>query len=151
MASTTLVDPRRMVAVILLLRLVRSFTVFGCSRALFRPLEICIVLFKFIHSARAVATASLATVRLTLGPDSSRRLWYRNCSLHTEKLKSKSFSINVVATTFGDPHLVTLDGFSYTFNGHGVYTMLNIDEIGLKFQARMQPLKTEGRESRGTF
>ena len=29
--------------------------------------------------------------------------------------------------------------------------MLNIDEIGFKFQARMQPLKTEGRNSRGTF
>jgi hypothetical protein len=55
------------------------------------------------------------------------------------------------ATTFGDPHLVTLDGFSYTFNGHGEYMMLNIDEIGFKFQARMQPLKTEGRNSRGTF
>ena len=55
------------------------------------------------------------------------------------------------ATTFGDPHLVTLDGFSYTFNGHGEYTMLNIEEIGFKFQARMQPLKSDGKDSRGTF
>lgn len=29
--------------------------------------------------------------------------------------------------------------------------MLNIDEIGFKFQARMQPLVTEGENSRGTF
>ncbi|CAB3980322.1 sushi domain-containing 2-like [Paramuricea clavata] len=56
-----------------------------------------------------------------------------------------------IATTFGDPHLVTLDGFSYTFNGHGEYTMLNIEETGFKFQARMHPLKTEGGDSRGTF
>ena len=47
--------------------------------------------------------------------------------------------------------MVTLDGFSYTFNGHGEYTMLNIEETGFKFQARMHPLKTEGGDSRGTF
>ena len=29
--------------------------------------------------------------------------------------------------------------------------MLNIQEIGFKFQARMQPLKTDGADSRGTF
>lgn len=29
--------------------------------------------------------------------------------------------------------------------------MLNIQEIGFKFQARMQPLKTDGEDSRGTF
>ena len=59
--------------------------------------------------------------------------------------------IILLATTFGDPHLVTLDGFSYTFNGHGEYTMLNIAEIGFEFQARMQPLKRKGKNSRGTF
>ena len=63
----------------------------------------------------------------------------------------RHFYVSLIATTFGDPHLVTLDGFSYTFNGHGEYTILNIDEIGFKFQARMQPLKTKGKNTRGTF
>lgn len=57
-----------------------------------------------------------------------------------------------LATLFGDPHLITLDGLSYTFNGYGEYTVLNIEENGFKFQARMQPLDLEsGGKSRGTF
>lgn len=46
---------------------------------------------------------------------------------------------------------MTLDGLSYTFNGHGEYTIMNVDEIGFKFQARMQPIKTKETNSRGTF
>ncbi|XP_061188967.1 mucin-like protein [Saccostrea echinata] len=39
---------------------------------------------------------------------------------------------------FGDPHINTLDGGKYTFNGYGEYTMMKIDHNGTKFdlQAR---------------
>ena len=39
---------------------------------------------------------------------------------------------------FGDPHIVTLDGNNYTFNGYGEYTMLTISKnaIQFDFQAR---------------
>lgn len=42
------------------------------------------------------------------------------------------------ALNFGDPHIVTLDGLNYTFNGYGEYTMLNISKkpIQFDFQAR---------------
>uniref|UniRef100_A0A8W8NAK6 Uncharacterized protein n=1 Tax=Magallana gigas TaxID=29159 RepID=A0A8W8NAK6_MAGGI len=42
------------------------------------------------------------------------------------------------AINFGDPHIVTLDGLNYTFNGYGEYTMLNISKntIQFDFQAR---------------
>ncbi|XP_028390868.1 sushi domain-containing protein 2-like [Dendronephthya gigantea] len=86
--------------------------------------------------------------------------WYlccrlsKSCGLYYASRPSENgtrYTPPQIATTFGDPHLVTLDGFQYTFNGYGEYTMVNIDEIGFKFQARMQPIKTKGTNSRGTF
>ncbi|XP_060592999.1 uncharacterized protein LOC132747595 [Ruditapes philippinarum] len=40
------------------------------------------------------------------------------------------------SNTAGDPHFTTIDGLAYTFNGHGEYHLLNIDNIGFKIQAR---------------
>eukprot|EP00105_Crassostrea_gigas_P037421 XP_019921569.1 PREDICTED: fibrillin-1 isoform X2 [Crassostrea gigas] len=42
------------------------------------------------------------------------------------------------ALNFGDPHIVTLDGKNYTFNGYGEYTMLKISKASIQFdlQAR---------------
>uniref|UniRef100_A0A8W8N7V2 Fibrillin-1 n=1 Tax=Magallana gigas TaxID=29159 RepID=A0A8W8N7V2_MAGGI len=42
------------------------------------------------------------------------------------------------ALNFGDPHIVTLDGKNYTFNGYGEYTMLKIskDPVQFDLQAR---------------
>ncbi|XP_046850281.1 sushi domain-containing protein 2-like [Xenia sp. Carnegie-2017] len=86
--------------------------------------------------------------------------WYlccklsKNCGLYYRRRPSVNgarYRPPQIATTFGDPHLVTLDGLSYTFNGYGEYTMLSIDVIGFKFQARMQPLLANGRNTRGTF
>ncbi|XP_061188876.1 mucin-like protein [Saccostrea echinata] len=44
----------------------------------------------------------------------------------------------------GDPHIRTLDGKSYTFNGHGEYVMMAIAKDGTKFdfQARTEPATT---------
>lgn len=42
-----------------------------------------------------------------------------------------------LAWFFGDPHITTLDGHQYTFNGYGEYTMMRIDkETDLELQAR---------------
>ena len=38
--------------------------------------------------------------------------------------------------SFGDPHIDTLDGFQYTFNGWGEYTMMKIDNATFEVQAR---------------
>lgn len=42
-----------------------------------------------------------------------------------------------LAWFFGDPHITTLDGHQYTFNGYGEYTMMRINkETGFELQAR---------------
>lgn len=42
-----------------------------------------------------------------------------------------------LAWFFGDPHITTLDGHQYTFNGYGEYTMMRINkETNFKLQAR---------------
>ena len=33
------------------------------------------------------------------------------------------FYLRNIATGFGDPHMITLDGVEYTFNGYGQYQM----------------------------
>ena len=45
-------------------------------------------------------------------------------------------SILLVATGFGDPHVFTLDGFEYTFNGLGEYVLLQMPSMDLVVQAR---------------
>ncbi|XP_062605769.1 uncharacterized protein LOC134267580 [Saccostrea cucullata] len=44
----------------------------------------------------------------------------------------------------GDPHIRTLDGKQYTFNGHGEYVMMKITKGGTRFdfQARTEPATT---------
>lgn len=46
---------------------------------------------------------------------------------------------------FGDPHIDTLDGGNYTFNGYGEYIMLKIDTQNETFelQARTTPYTNE--------
>ncbi|XP_035660312.1 protein mesh-like [Branchiostoma floridae] len=48
------------------------------------------------------------------------------------------------ATTFGDPHFITLDGASYTFNGHGEFVLLNANEGEFRAQVRMEQLVNDG-------
>ena len=45
---------------------------------------------------------------------------------------------------FGDPHVVTLDGKNYTFNGLGEYTMIDVNEGFFQLQARTQRAKGGG-------
>jgi len=56
-----------------------------------------------------------------------------------------------VATTFGDPHIITLDGVEYTFNGYGEYHILLVAGPDFNLQGRMQPLINEdGSVARAT-
>ena len=44
-------------------------------------------------------------------------------------------------TTWGDPHFLTFDGASYTFNGYGEYILLQLNNgADLEFQGRMIPI-----------
>lgn len=56
-----------------------------------------------------------------------------------------------VATSYGDPHIVTLDHVEYTFNGYGEYQILHVTGPEFSLQGRMQPLITEyGEKSNAT-
>ncbi|XP_070567836.1 sushi domain-containing protein 2-like [Ptychodera flava] len=48
------------------------------------------------------------------------------------------------ATMFGDPHMITLDGLQYTFNGHGEFTLLSVNDGSFVLQGRMAPLESNG-------
>ncbi|XP_070554202.1 uncharacterized protein [Ptychodera flava] len=48
------------------------------------------------------------------------------------------------AIMFGDPHIITLDGHQYTFNGLGEFTMLDINNGEFLLQGRMAPLESDG-------
>ena len=45
---------------------------------------------------------------------------------------------------FGDPHVVTLDGKNYTFNGLGEYTMIDVKDGFFELQARTKLAKGGG-------
>ena len=56
-----------------------------------------------------------------------------------------------LATGITDPHMITLDGFEYTFNGYGEYHVLQIPPIDFELQGRMQPLIDDnGSSTSGT-
>ncbi len=55
------------------------------------------------------------------------------------------------ARMFGDPHIVTLDGYEYTFNGKGEYTLVETHDQSFVLQGRMtEPAATNNTQSGGT-
>lgn len=50
-----------------------------------------------------------------------------------------------IGSNFGDPHITTLDGLEYTFNGYGEYIMLTVNKGPVQFdlQARTDLVSTE--------
>lgn len=56
-----------------------------------------------------------------------------------------------VATLFGDPHFVSLDGNAYTFNGVGEYVIINALNGSFLVQARTEPAeRTDGGDPVGS-
>ena len=56
-----------------------------------------------------------------------------------------------VACVYGDPHIVTLDGHKYTFNGKGEFTLIQTDSEVFSLQGRMeQVMDNEGLPAPGT-
>lgn len=55
----------------------------------------------------------------------------------------------LTARMFGDPHLVTLDGLQYTFNGRGEFTLIETLDQSFTLQGRMAP-PSDATSVRGT-
>ena len=53
-----------------------------------------------------------------------------------------AFSIVYSACIYGDPHIVTLDGLKYTFNGKGEFILIETEDGSFTMQGRMEPAKT---------
>ena len=49
------------------------------------------------------------------------------------------FIFVTVAWGWGDPHITTIDGRRYTFNGLGEYVLLRETATNFEFQGRTQP------------
>ena len=68
-----------------------------------------------------------------------------NCNKHlaTKFVCNFASPLIVIATGFGDPHMVTLDGTPFTFNGHGEYFILKVSGVDFTLQGRMEPLTAD--------
>ena len=55
------------------------------------------------------------------------------------------------ARTFGDPHLVSLDGYKYTFNGHGEFILVQSLDKYLNIQVRMTEAAINNDDSNQTL
>ena len=59
--------------------------------------------------------------------------------------------MHAAACVYGDPHVVTLDGHKYTFNGKGEYTMIATDDNSFTLQGRMvEAINRQGEKSAAT-
>ncbi|XP_074632006.1 uncharacterized protein LOC141890434 isoform X2 [Acropora palmata] len=76
---------------------------------------------------------------------SKRRV--ESCKKYYEKRPSEGCEAYISprrAPVFGDPHVITLDGRNYTFNGLGEYTMINVKDNFFQLQARTKVAKGGG-------
>lgn len=55
--------------------------------------------------------------------------------------------INPAAQMFGDPHIVTLDGYQYTFNGRGEFILVETLDRSYILQGRMTQPQLESSDS----
>ncbi|XP_077730643.1 sushi domain-containing protein 2 isoform X1 [Canis aureus] len=81
-------------------------------------------------------------------------LWAPECSRYMRRRPSsdcRSYRPSRLASAFGDPHFITFDGASFSFNGRGEYVLLEAELTNLRVQGRAQPRTTpEGPQDRGT-
>ena len=52
---------------------------------------------------------------------------------------------------FGDPHITTLDGFTYTFNGIGEYVLVRSVDDDIEFQGRTEEVGNSGATAFSAF
>lgn len=58
----------------------------------------------------------------------------------------------LTAWIFGDPHFTTLDGDTYTFNGHGEYILVKLADNNFQIQCRtIRATKSDGNSSEATI
>ncbi|XP_066509305.1 sushi domain-containing protein 2-like [Hoplias malabaricus] len=66
-------------------------------------------------------------------------LWSENCHYyftHRPSSDCRTYRPPRAASVLGDPHFMTFDGVSYTFNGKGEYTLLHSEHFNLTVQGR---------------
>ncbi|XP_059214649.1 sushi domain-containing protein 2-like [Centropristis striata] len=70
-------------------------------------------------------------------------LWSDNCHYyfkHRPSSDCRRYQSPSSAVVFGDPHFITFDGVSYSFNGLGEYTLVSSKKKGLTIQGRTEPV-----------
>ncbi|XP_048860645.1 sushi domain-containing protein 2 isoform X2 [Brienomyrus brachyistius] len=73
-------------------------------------------------------------------------LWSDNCQYyfkHRPSSDCRTYQAPKAGVVFGDPHFVTFDGISYTFNGQGEYYLVQAASKGLTIQGRTERVKME--------
>uniref|UniRef100_A0A3P8SW11 Sushi domain containing 2 n=1 Tax=Amphiprion percula TaxID=161767 RepID=A0A3P8SW11_AMPPE len=71
-------------------------------------------------------------------------LWSDNCNYyfkHRPSSDCRRYQSPSSAVVFGDPHFITFDGVSYSFNGKGEYTLVTSEETQLVIQGRTEPVE----------
>ncbi|XP_037679498.1 sushi domain-containing protein 2 [Choloepus didactylus] len=81
-------------------------------------------------------------------------LWAPECPRYMRRRASsdcRTYQPPRLASAFGDPHFVTFDGTTYSFNGRGEYLLLETPLTNLSVQARAEPgLMPNGTRARGS-
>ncbi|XP_075946246.1 sushi domain-containing protein 2-like [Anarhichas minor] len=70
-------------------------------------------------------------------------LWSDNCHYyfkHRPSSDCRRYQPPSSALVFGDPHFITFDGVSYSFNGNGEYTLMTSTKKRLTIQGRAEPV-----------
>ncbi|XP_076853996.1 sushi domain-containing protein 2 isoform X2 [Brachyhypopomus gauderio] len=72
-------------------------------------------------------------------------LWSDNCHYyfsHRPSSGCRAYQPPKSASVLGDPHFITFDGVTYTFNGKGEYVLLHSSNHELTVQGRTEPMKS---------
>lgn len=77
-------------------------------------------------------------------------LWSDHCHIyfsHRPSSGCRNYSPPRAGVVLGDPHFVTFDGLSYTFNGRGEFYLVSSPDKELSVQARTDQVKLKNGES----